>query len=228
MTPAIAERTELEQFNEIVDRWQQRVSRALDEVPVADGDVWDRWADTVRQLSQAIDHAVPPSLDPEDVAEIRGDLLAIVQSVLGHDPERPLDSYEETLLRLEAIRHVIRDALDQHLPGEHDARVLLANLEEALPRIGRRDMARLLGTSERSVQRILASRAPVEPPRRLLLVARLVELLRRGWTPEGVVAWLERPRPALDGASPLDAIDDPARERDVLSLARAGRAQHDA
>ena len=223
---ATAERTELEQFNDVVDLWQERVNRALDEVPVADGDVFDRWAATVRKLSEAIDHAVPPSLGPEDVAEIRGDLLAIVQSVLVHDPERPLDSYEQALLRLEAIRHVIRDALDQHLPGEHDARALLGGLEQALPRVGRRELAALLGTSERSLQRILASKAPVEPSRRLLLVARLVELLRRGWTPEGVVAWFARPRPALDGASPLEAIDDPAREQDVLALARGGRAQH--
>ena len=223
---ATAERTELEQFNAVVDDWQERVSRALEQVPVADGDVYARWSETVRQLAEAIDRAVPPSLGPEEVAEIRGDLLAIVQSVLVHDRERPLDSYEQALLRLEAIRHVIRDALDQHLPGEHDARALIAGLEEALPRIGRRELARLLGTSERSLQRALASRRAVEPARRLLLVARLVELLRRGWTPEGVVAWLERPRPALDGASALDAIDDPAREQDVLALARAGRAQH--
>lgn len=223
---ALAARTELEQFNDVVDLWQERVSRALDEVPVADGDFYGRWAETVRQLSEAIDHAVPPSLDPEAVAEIRGDLLAITQSVLAHDPQRPLDSYEQALLRLEAIRHVIRDALDQHLPGEHDARALIEGLDRALPRIGRRELARLLGTSERSLQRILASGRAIRPSRRLLLIARLVELLRRGWTPEGVLAWLERPRPALDGASPLAALDDPTREQDVLSLARAGRAQH--
>ena len=223
---ATAERTELEQFNEVVDLWRERVSRALEQVPVADGDVWDRWAQTVGQLAEAIDHAVPPSLDAEAVAEIRGDLLAIAQSVLAHDPKRPLDSYEQALLRLEAIRHVIRDALDEHLPGEHDARALLAGVEQALPRIGRRELAALLATSDRSVQRILASRGPVEPARRLLLVARLVELLRRGWTPEGVVAWLGRPRPALGGASVLDVLDDPAHEQDVLALARGSLAQH--
>lgn len=223
---ATAERNDLEQFNEVVDLWQQRVGRALEKAPVAHGDLYDRWVATVRRLSEAIDHAVPPSLDPEAVAEIRGDLLAIVQSVLRHDPKRPLDSYEQALLRLEAIRHVIRDALEQHVPGEQDARALVGGLEAALPRVGRRELARLLATSERSLQRILASRAAVEPSRRLLLVARLVELLRRGWTPEGVVAWLERPRPALDGASPLEALEDPAREQDVLALARAGRAQH--
>jgi hypothetical protein len=223
---ALAERTELEQFNEVVDLWRARVSRALDEVPIADGDFYERLAATVRQLSEAIDHAVPPSLDPEAVAEIRGDLLAIAQSVLAHDPRRPLDSYEQALLRLEAIRHVIRDALDQHVPGERDAAMLIENLERALPRVGRKELARLLGTSDRTLQRMLASGRPTDPPRRMLLVARLVELLRRGWTPEGVVAWLERPRPALDGASPLEALDDPAREQDVLALARSGRAQH--
>ena len=210
----------------MVDKWRGRVERALATAPLDDGAVLDRWAATVRKLSAAIDGAVPPSLDPEQVAEIRGDLLAIVQSVLAHDPKRPLDSYEQTLLHLEAIRHVIRDALDQHLPGEHDARALIGGLERALPRVGRRELARLLDTSERSLQRILASERPVEPGRRLLLVARLVELLRRGWTPEGVVAWLERPRPALGGAAVLDVIDDPSREQDVLALARSGRAQH--
>jgi len=223
---AVAERDELQQFNEIVDAWRGRVERALAQAPLAHDDVRERWGETARTLSEAIDHAVPPSLDPEQVAEIRGDLLAILQSVLTHDPSRPLDSYEQTLMRLEAIRHVIRDALDQHLPGEHDARTLIAGLEQALPRVGRRELAGLLGTSERSIQRILASAQPVEPARRLLLIARLVELLRRGWTPEGVVAWLARPRPGLGGASALDALDDPARERDVLALARAGRAQH--
>lgn len=223
---AVAEHTELERFNEIVDQWRTKVQRALDEVPVADGDVFGRWAETVRKLSEAIDHAVPPSLDPEQVAEIRGDLLAIVQSVLSHDPDRPLDSYEQALLGLEAIRHVIRDALDQHPAGEHDAVALIERIEHTLPRVGRRELARLLATSERSVQRILASPKPIEPSRRLLLIARLVELLRRGWTAEGVVAWLARPRPALDGASVLDVIDDPTREQDVMMLARQGRAQH--
>ncbi len=223
---AIAERTELEQFNEVVDLWRARVSRALDEVPVADGDFYERLAATVRQLSEAIDHAVPPSLDPEAVAEIRGDLLAIAQSVLAHDPRRPLDSYEQALLRLEAIRHVIRDALDQHVLGEHDAAVLIEGLEQALPRVRRRELARLLGTSDRTLQRMLAAGRPIDPSRRMLLVARLVELLRRGWTPEGVVAWLERPRPGLQGASVLDVLDDPTREHEVLSLAHAGRAQH--
>lgn len=223
---AVAERDELQTFNEVVDAWATDVRKALDATPIAEGGAFERWSETVLRLSEAINHAVPPSLEPEHVAEIRDDLLAIVQSVLAHDPARPLDSYEETLLRLEAIRHVVRDALDQHLPGEHDARELIRGLEATLPRVTRREMARLLGVSERSIQRTLADVKPVEPSHRLLLVARLVAVLKRGWTPEGVLAWFDRPRRALGGDTPLTALGDPAREAEVMGLARAGRAQH--
>ncbi|MGA9875421.1 MAG: hypothetical protein WBQ21_06390, partial [Solirubrobacteraceae bacterium] len=99
-------------------------------------------------------------------------------------------------------------------------------LEQALPRVNRRELTELLGTSERSIQRTLASTVAVAPSRRLVMVARLVELLRRGWTPEGVVAWFHRTRPELGERSVLDAIDDAALEQDILGLARHGRAQH--
>ncbi len=223
---ATAERDNLETFNDVVDGWVRSVRTAIDEAPIVSSDVLERWSETVLRLSEAIDHAVPPSLPPEHVAEIRGDLLAIVRSVLGHDPDRLMDSYQETLLRLEAIRHVVRDALDQHVPGEDDARALIGGLEAALPHVTRRELGILLGTSDRSIQRTLASDEPVAPSGRLLLIARLVELLRRGWTPEGVLAWFERPRRALGGVTPLAALADPAREQDVMALARAGRAQH--
>ena len=217
---------ELEAFNDVVEAWAQKVRHALDETPIAQEALLERWGETARQLSQAIDHAVPPSLDPEQVAEVRGELLGLLQEVLAHEDRRPLDACEQTMLRLEVIRHVVRDALDQHVPGERDARVLIADIERALPRVGRKDLGLLLGVSDRSIQRILASAEPVEPARRLLLVARLVALLQRAWTAEGVVAWFTRPRSALDGAAVLDVIDDPVREQDVMALARAGRAQH--
>lgn len=222
----LVEQQELREFNEVVDTWARSVRTALADAPVAQEEVLRRWAETVRRLSEAIDDAVPPSLHAEEVSEIRGDLLAITRSVLAYDSARPLDSYEETLLRLEAIRHVVRDAVDQPLAGEHDAGRLIADLEAALPRIGRRELAHLLGVSDRSIQRVIAAPEPVEPSRRLMLVALLVDQLRRGWTPEGAVAWFDRSRSELDGLTPLQALEDPAREQDVLALARTGRAQH--
>jgi hypothetical protein len=226
MTVTVAgERDELEQFEDLVEQWSRQLLQALSEASVPK-DYLDRWQHTASRLSDAINRSTPPSLDAEQVAEIRGELLTIMQGVAERDPKRPLDSIEAALLGLEAIRHVVRDALDQQTPGEGDARMLIAELEQILPRINRRNLGLLLGMSDRSIQRILASAVPVAPGRHLVLVARLVALLRRGWTPEGIVAWFQRPRPELDGRSVLDAIDDATLEQDIFGLARHGRAQH--
>jgi hypothetical protein len=226
MTVTIAEeRSGLERFEDLVEQWSQRLLEALSEAPIPN-DYLDRWQHTASRLSDAINRSTPPSLDAEQVAEIRGELLGIMQGVAERDPRRPLDSIETALLGLEAIRHVVRDALDQQAPGEADARMLLGELEDTLPRVGRRELADILGTSDRSLQRILASADPVAPSRRLLLVAKLVALLRRGWTPEGILAWFKRSRHELNERSVLDVIDDADLERDILDLARHGRAQH--
>lgn len=226
MTAMIArERDELRKFEDLIEGSSQRLLQALSETPIP-ADYVDRWQHTASRLSDAINRSTPPSLDAEQVAEIRGELLEMMQRVADHDPARPLDSVEAALLGLEAIRHIVRDALDQQAPGESDARELLLELESALPRVNRKDFASLLGTSDRSIQRMLASESPVAPNRRLVLVARLVSLLRRGWTPEGIVAWFYRPRPELGEHSVAEVIDDAAREQDIFELARHGRAQH--
>ncbi len=225
MAVAVREHDALEQFEELVTDWSRQLLKALNQTPLP-SDYLDRWRHTAGRLSEAINRSAPPSLDPEQLAEIRGELLEILQSVTEGDPQRPLDSVEAALLGLEAIRHIVRDALDRQAPGEGDARTLLKGLEETLPRVGRKELADLLGTSERSLQRILASTTPVEPGRRLQTVARLVSLLRRGWTPEGVLAWFHRPRLELDGESAIEAIDDANLEQDIIALARHGRAQH--
>lgn len=225
MATFAGERGELERFEELVAESARKLLEALNETPVPD-DCLARWQHTASRLSDAINRSAPPSLDPEQLAEIRGELLEILQRVADNDPERPLDSIETALLGLEAIRHIVRDALDQQAPGEGDARSLLIGLQEALPHIGRKELADLLGTSDRSLQRILANPDKIEPSRRLWIVARLAALLRRGWTPEGVVAWFHRPRVELGEQSVLARIDDGGLEQDIFELARHGRAQH--
>jgi hypothetical protein len=219
------ERDELQQFGEVVNEWAEKLLTLLREAHLPD-DYVQRWRQTASRLSDAIESSVPPNLDSEHVAEIRGELLAILRKGLEDDHGEPLDYLESALLHLEAIRHIVRDALDQHVLGEHDARSIIRSLETALPRVGRKELANLIGVSDRSIQRILAETAPVEPQRRLLLVGRLAELLQRGWTPEGVIAWFSRTRDDLDGKTVLEAIDDPEYEQAIFALARHGRAQH--
>jgi hypothetical protein len=225
------ERSQLEAFDELIGEWREKLLRDLPDTaeggtPYQSEEYNERWRQTAAEWSTLINREMPLALDPQEVAEIRNDLLEIFGSLAAYDVERPLDSVESTMLHLEAIRHVVRDAIDGHVVPEGDARELLRGLETKLPRITRRDLGNLLGTSERSIQRILKADHPVEPSRRLWLVARLVDLLRRAWTPEGVVAWFFRPRAELDGAPPFDVLDDPGAESRILSAAKQGRAQH--
>jgi hypothetical protein len=224
------ERSQLEAFDELIGEWRDKLLRDLpptDEGGIPyDAEYNERWRQTAAEWSTLINRKMPPALDSDEVAEIRGDLLEIFSGLGAYDAERPLDSVESTMLHLEAIRHVVRDAIDGHVMPEGDARELLRSLEAKLPRITRKDLGNLLGTSERSIQRTLKADHRVEPSRRLLMVARLVELLHRAWTPEGVVAWFFRPRAELDGATPFDRLDDPGAERLILSAAKQGRAQH--
>jgi hypothetical protein len=143
-----------------------------------------------------------------------------------HHFEQPLDSVEAALLDLETIHHAVCDALDRQPPGEGDARALMLNLLDALPCGSHKDLAQLLGTSDQTIQRTLANPTLVKPGRRLQMVARLVFVLRRGWTPEGVVAWFYRPRPELGNRGVLEVIDEADLEQEVLDLAGHGRAQH--
>jgi uncharacterized protein (DUF2384 family) len=223
------ERNQLEAFDDLLNEWREKLLRDL---PVGGGEMphtaeyYDRWRATAAEWSTLINRKMPPALDPEEVAEIRGHLLEIFSSLAEYDTERPLDSVDSTMVHLEASRHVVRDAIDGHVMPDGDARELLRALVEKLPRITRKDLGDLLGTSDRSIQRTLKADHAVEPSRRLLVVARLVELLRRAWTPEGVIAWFFRPRVELEGSTPFDLLDDPGAERRILSAAKQGRAQH--
>lgn len=223
------ERHQLEEFKELLDEWAQKMVRDLPDtdgaMPDAD-EFYERWRHTVGSWSTLVSRKMPPALDPEEAAEIRGDIVEILGVVTNYASDRPLDSLDAVMVHLEAIRHVVRDAIDGHVTPAGDARELLAALEERLPRVTRADLARLIGKSDRWIQRTVKSEVAVDPPHRLLIVARLVELLRRAWTPEGVVAWFFRARDELDGRPPFEFLDQPSEERRLLAAAKQGRAQH--
>lgn len=184
-----------------------------------------RWVETARRMSVGISNDLPPQLEPEAMAEIRKIIINLLDVLEHVDETRPLDTIDRFFLGSEAVRHIIRDALDEHVaPRADDARPLVAYLKEALPRVTQADQARLAGMSTRHLQR-LAKEGGV-PPRQLVLAVRLVKLLRYVWNAEGAVAWFHRERTELDGQAPIDLAGDPGFERLLLRLARQGRAQH--
>lgn len=186
-----------------------------------------RWIETARRLSVQLSNDLPPQLEPEAVAEIRKIIINLLDALEQFDERRPFDALDRFFVDSEAIRHIVRDALDEHAGcREDDARPLVAYLHEALPRVTQADQARLAGMSTRHLQRL--GKDGGTSSYQLVLAVHLVRLLRHVWNPEGVVAWFYRERTELDGHAPIDLAGDPGFERSLLRLARQGRAGHGA
>jgi AraC-like DNA-binding protein len=186
-----------------------------------------RWIETARRLSVQLSNDLPPQLEPEAVAEIRKIIINLLAALQESDEARPLDALDRFFVDSEAIRQIVRDALDEHAGcRDDDARPLVAYLQQALPRVTQADQARLAGVSTRHLQRL--GKEGGTPPYQLVLAVRLVRLLRHVWNPEGVVAWFHRERTELDGHAPIDLASEPGFERALVRLARQGRAGHGA
>ncbi|MGC1851147.1 MAG: hypothetical protein WA687_01760 [Solirubrobacterales bacterium] len=228
------DREQLERLENEIERWQAALQEDLATTAAAsetpehpiDSAYVERFVDTAQRLSSQVHKDLPPDLDPEALAEIRGHIINGLEALNDLDEERPLDSVDAFVVHAEAVRHIVRDALDGQPDGsETSAKELLDGLHKQLPGITRKQLGELVGVGERQIQRLAKAEGGI-PSRRLQLVARLVALLWRAWTPEGVVAWFHRQRADLDGHAPIDVLDDPEYEQGLMLASRRGRAQH--
>jgi AraC-like DNA-binding protein len=187
-----------------------------------DREVFERLRVTAREAIHRLNQNLPPQLDPDARDEIRRRLIDML--TLPTEGMSLLDIADRALLEAEAVRHVVRDVLQEQPPAEvRDARDVVTLVEQWLPDLTVRQVAELLGMSERQVQRRRHEGGP--STHRMQLVARLVAILRHAWTDQGVYAWFKRPRVELDGQAPLAILDDAGAERQLMLAARAGRVQ---
>jgi hypothetical protein len=215
--------------DELIDEFLALVQQRADDVQEAtfDEEQVRQFVDTARRMSMRLHSQLKPLLDREAVGEIADTILDGI-SLLEENPELPaLDVLDDLLVRAERIRHVIRDVLDATLECDpDDAKALVDRLFAWLPRVPQGDIADLTGRDVRTLQRWAKASPKHAADRRLQLVVEAIALLRRSWTPEGIVAWFRRPRRDLGGKAPLDVIDDPAYEQALRLAVRRGRAQH--
>ena len=195
----------------------------LQQAPEVDESFEERWqaiSDRLRGLSTELQ---PQDYDKEQLAELFKTLLGIRDLL---DQGRDLDTLDHLLVSIERIRHVVRDALDEHVcGGARDVGLLAGDLERWLPGIPKRDVAELLAVDRRTLTR-WADKVGT-PTRRAQTVTRLVAILRHNWTPEGIIAWFHRPRRDLNGRRPLQVLSEKNFDEDaLLSAARAGRSQY--
>jgi uncharacterized protein (DUF2384 family) len=203
--------------------------KAVDELSRSD-EVDSAFEGRLREINDRL-RALPDELEPtvfdrEQLHELHTTLHQIrdLMDQLS-EAKRRLDTLNELLIRIEVIRHIIRDALDEYVAGVgSDAGRVIAQLKAWLPRTPQKELGRLVGVDRRTLYRW--SEEGARPQRRLALVAELVAILRHSWTEPGVLAWFDRPNRALADKRPISLLDDPSRERDLISAARATRSQY--
>jgi hypothetical protein len=233
MPPNLAspEEQRLRALDEILEEWKDRYLQHVNEAEDPgddvgiDGGYTERFQQTIHRLVDLNEQLHPEDFDPAALAEIRDIIIKWIAALERFDPARPLDSVDYFLVHAEAIRHLIRDAIDAHVDGGgDDARAVVLTLQTWLPDISQAKLAELLGISTRQLQRWKKDGG--RPTRRLRTVARLIAILRRGWTDEGVIAWFYRPRHDLDEKRPIDLLDNAEFDELLSRAARQGRAQH--
>lgn len=200
----------------------QRALEAAVQNNALDPESVERLQDTAEQVVSRVNANLPPQLDADARDEIRRRLIDML--TLHHRNGEPLDLADQALVQAEAVRHVMRNLLQEQPPVElRNAAQVLGLLENWLPGLAVHQLAELLGMSSRQLQRRRQDQGP--STHRMQLVARLVAILRHAWTDQGVYAWFMRQRLELGGSAPIDVLSDPNYERDLLLVARAGRVQ---
>lgn len=183
----------------------------------------ERWKTLAQRLRQLRSDLQPRDFDKEQVVDLSSAMLDIYE--LSQEPET-FEALDQLLIRFERIRHVVRDALDEHVNGvTGDVSEVLGELLARLGGVPKNEVADLVGVDRRTLSRWEAQKRP--PSRRLDTVARLVAILRHNWDADGMVAWFHRPRRDLDGRSALDVLEEPHfDDRPLIDAARAGRSQY--
>jgi hypothetical protein len=219
----------LERFDRELEDVQRGFLEAVEhlrQAPEADDSHEERWQTIAQRLKDLRDGIEAEDYDKDQISMLAMALLDI-RDQLDRLNESPgdLDACDQLMIMLERIRHVVRDALDEHVTGAaRDAGLILADLDRWLPDISDRAIADLVKVNRRSLSRWRRSGGP--PRRNLRVFARLVAILRHNWDEEGIIAWFDRPRRDLAGRRPGTLLDNPNAEDELVSAARSGRSQY--
>ncbi len=154
--------------------------------------------------------------------------LLVHRAVL--DAQAAVDEEGRDALRiaLERLSHALAALGEAEEVGDARSPKELARWLAGAVEVPQRDLAELLGVDLRRFQRWISARERTQPEgeeaRRLRALARIVGQLRHAFTPAGVIAWFDWPRPELAGATPRELLGDPVRLPDLLLAAGSMRS----
>jgi hypothetical protein len=131
-------------------------------------------------------------------------------------------------IALERLSHALAALGEAEEVGDARSPKELARWLAGAIEVPQRDVAALLGVDLRRFQRWISARERTQPEgeeaRRLRALARLVAQLRHAFTPAGVLAWFDWPRPELGGVTPRELLADPVRLPELLLAAGSTRS----
>jgi hypothetical protein len=154
--------------------------------------------------------------------------LLVHRAVL--DAQAAVDEEARDALRiaLERLSHALAALGEAEEVGDARTPKELARWLAGAVEVPQRDLADLLGVDLRRFQRWISPRERTQPEgeeaRRLRALARIVGQLRHAFTPAGVLAWFDWPRPELGGATPRELLADPVRLPDLVLAAGSMRS----
>lgn len=204
-------------FIEAVERVRQ--------APGADDSHEQRWQEIASRLKGLRYGIEAEDYDKEQLVTLATTLLDIRDQLDREDASWNLDVCDQLMVMLERIRHIVRDALDEHVTGvSGDVGIVMGDLDRWLPRISDQTIAHFIGVDRRTLSRWRGQTG--RPQRNLRVFARLIAILRHNWDEEGIIAWFDRPRRDLAGRRPATLIGDPNAESELINAARSGRNQY--
>jgi hypothetical protein len=210
---------------ELQDGFREAVEH-LRKAPEADDSLEQRWQEIAQRMKDLREEIRAEDYDKDQLATLATAMLDIRDLLDEANPGGNLDLCDELMIRLERIRHVVRDALDEHVSGAYsDVGLVMGDLDRALPHVPDRTIAALVGVDRRTITRWRGDHGG-QPKRNLRVFARLVAILRHSWDEEGIIAWFDRPRRDLGGRKPATLIDEPNAEEELIAAARSGRSQY--
>jgi hypothetical protein len=141
--------------------------------PEVDGTFEERWARIAERLRNLRSGLFPEDFDKQQLTDVYTTLLDIRDLVDRIDGSRDMEAFDQLLIHLERIRHVVRDALDEHVTGAgRDVGLVMEDLDRWLPNTPRHALAELVGVDRRThrPRRDLGGRTPLA-----LLAARTID-----------------------------------------------------
>jgi len=191
-----------------------------DELPAGVRDLVRSLAEELRDMDR---DEWEEAIDPYLLVEL--EQVAISALLALDDDADPSAQIEGTELALESMREILGDIEEGSAVGDGRSGREIARWLKERTRASTRELAEVLGISERKLERWFAgSTEPIaEDEVRLRLASRLVNQLRHGMTGYGAVRWLSRPFPELDGRRPKDLLDAPEEASRLLALAAQAR-----